>query len=133
MTNKTNTITWITCGLALLWLLLTAGGALGAELLVTPQKDVDPAATGHNISINGSAPSFVPLKLTTNPHVECAGKCVILADLSQIANGTTIELWAVNAQGRVSDADPETEGDQPVPFVLSPKPSAPEGFLIVEE
>jgi hypothetical protein len=69
---------------------------------------------------------IIPYRLNT------AGTDVLLWDVTYL-DAAHFEIWAINDQGRRSDSDPNTEGNQPVPFDLKAAPPPLSGYRIIVE
>ncbi len=101
---------------------------LKKQWLATPVKFVDERTVAHIVKIDDR-----PYIRVDREEISYQGiNYVKILDISEI-NNAQLSIWAEDNQGRWSDADPETEGYQPVPFELLAKPSVPSRLRIIQD
>ena len=117
--DRKNVLVWVVCGAVLLWLLLTASGAIGAEWLCCdiPAEPV----TGYWVTRNSDAPVWIDYQIVTDGFT--GDQCAAL--FQNPADGDTFTAVAQNAQGRRSDPSN--------PYVILAKPSGTTGHRMVME
>ena len=114
-----NKLTWIICAAAMLLLLLTASGAIGAEWLCC-DIPAEPVA-GYWVTRNADAPVWIDYQIVTDFYT--GDQCAAL--YQNPTDGDSFTAVAQNSQGRRSDPSN--------PYVILPKPSGISGFRVVME